>query len=120
MRGARLESPDAALTALAHRMEAKCEREAGGAANPVVILAMAASATMAAHLDGRVSGSKLACLLQVWQRAWRAMCRGKNRRWPSGGAGIRAMDVDMREECFDVSAMGSRLRPLSSPWLGPR
>lgn len=64
-------------TALAHRLEDKYGHGTDdAAANPREVLAMVASATRAARLDGRVSGSKW-LVRKAWRRA-------------SGGAGIRA------------------------------
>lgn len=101
--GVRLESPEAVLTALAHRLEDQYRHGADGAANPTGLHETAASSTIAARLDGRVSGPKVV-RPETWHRAWRGTCGGTE----AGGAAVPV--VGQRgsacvKSCFGMTPM---------------
>lgn len=77
------------------RLEDRGGPGAEGAADPTGILPMAASATLAARLEGRVSGPKVIGSV-ARHDAWGAACR-------RGNSCILTMTVDMREDLLWMS-----------------
>lgn len=83
--GAKLNSLDLVLQALANHVKGKHGADAVGASDPLQLKAKAASVGIAAKIDGRVKGKGIIGK-EAWKKVWLATRKGQNRSWRSGGA----------------------------------